>query len=292
VRPTVTQITAAALAAFAGFAIVGCQGSGLPLPPNGPQSQSFSTNNALLRFVDGSPNAGVTGCAAGTAACSVQVVIDGTTVTTAAGTPFNPSDSPISSTISSYYSFPSGQALIQVFQFDTVLGAVTTNLVFEGAVTVKAGSKYSFVLGGQGPALPPPAPPFYPGYLFTDGSFLLQGVAEATFHNGSPNAGGLQFSVTCTSCPAGGQKIGSSNGTDAATIGPVSLLSSGGYSIGATNGTAKSITPAQLDGANTGNQLPDPVDPLKRPNVSIYAVDTTGIGAADYELIGTLDSNG
>jgi hypothetical protein len=167
----------------------------------------------------------------------------------------------------------------------------TTNLVFEGPFNVSAGKKYSLVLAGQGPFLPPPAPPFWPVFQFTDGPFLTGvGGSEISFHNASINAASTQFQVTCAAC-ASPQKYGNAVGAGAGTVGPANLTPSGNYSLQGTNGTLKTITPVQIDGKNTGNVLPDPYLPTQ-PNISIYAVDTTGAGATLYELIGTTDMNG
>jgi hypothetical protein len=261
----------AAATALVGFALAGCQSSDLPIPRNGPSNQWFSTNNVLLRIVDGSPVAGPVGCTPAVN-CSVDVAVDGTAIFS--GLPFGG--------ILPYASFPSGQALIQIYQHGTF------NLVFEGSVAVSAGKKYSFVLGGQTLATPP-APPFYNGYLTSDGLFNAGlGGGMVDFHNASPNASALQFSFTCTACPAGGQLVGGPTGPGA-IAGPANVIPSSGYSLNATNGTAKSILPSAINPADTGNSLPDPAG---KPNVSVYAVDTPGLGSSHYTLIGTEDSNG
>src|SRR5579864_7845531 len=141
------------VAALASIGLAACQSSDLPMPDNGPNSQSFSTNNALVRVVDGSPTAGTAGCTPAT--CAVDVVIDGTNITAVL-----PSGLPYTG-ILPYVSVPAGQALVQIFQHGTA------NLVTESPVAISAGGKYSFVLAGTAPALPP-APPFFPFFLIND----------------------------------------------------------------------------------------------------------------------------
>jgi hypothetical protein len=286
-RPSDRIIGSIGLAVLAGAVIAGCQGSNLPMPANGPQDQWFSTNNAQIRFVDGAPNAGPAGCAAGTSACSVDVVIDGATVLPLLGN-FNPSDNPIGSTIGPYYSFPAGQALIQIFEHGTATP------VFEGSVSISAGKKYSFVLAGTGPATPaptPPAPDFYPAYMFTDTAYQsMPGTTEATFHNASVNAASVTFSATCSACPAGGQPIGTGPLATGKSVNAVNLTPSGGYTFkGVSGANSPTIAVSAIDGKDTGSTLPDPLAPTQ-PNVSIYAVDT--LGSPNFELIGALDPNG
>ena len=285
------QFVTAALAVMTAASLAGCQGSGLPMPVNGPNPQGFSTNNALVRFVDGSPDAGPAGCTAGTASCSVDVVMDGSFIGT-----FNPSNNPSLSTISGYLSFPSGQVLVQIFQHGT------PNPVFEGAFAVKGATKYSIVLAGNGPINPPPppAPQFFPVLQFSDGTFLTGvGGSQINFHMASDNAASVQFEVRCAACAAP-QLFGKlvafpSNNLTGVTVGPANLTPSGNYQLQAVSqgggGTTKTVTPSQIDGLDTGNVLPDPYVPTK-PNVSVYAVDTTGSGAAAFQLIGTIDNNG
>lgn len=293
-RPSDRIIGSIALAVLAGGLIAGCQGSNVPMPANGPQNQFFSTNNAQIRFVDGAPNAGPPTASGSPCpsnnSCAVDVVIDGAPISTVVGS-FNPYDNPIGGTIGPYYSFPSGQALIQVFEHGT------TTLVFEGAVSVSAGKKYSFVLAGQAPASPPPAPPFYAAFLFTDTAYQsTTGSTQGNFHNASINAPSVTFIADCSACPPppAGQPIGSGAFASGKASGLVQLTPSGEYLFTGSNsggnaGASSSIIEVKsIDGHDAGSTLPDPFAP-SQPNVSVYAVDTLGTG---FELIGTLDSNG
>jgi hypothetical protein len=275
-RPTYRHFAAALVATLTSYTLWGCQGGDVPMPANGPNSQSFSTNNALIRIVNGSPTAGVV--SAGCPSTCVDIEVDGTFIARGVPYPAAPALDPFA--ILPYVSVPSGPVLIQIFQ------AGTNTLVFEPTtpLVLSAGKKYSFVLAGNAPLLPP-APPFFPGYLFNDGLFQSQlGQSMATFHNGSPNAGSQQFQVTCTACTGGGQHFGNPAGAGS-IVGPVNLIPSANYTLGTTT---TSIAASALNGANTGSVLPDP---LGKPNVSIYLVDTLG-GAGNFQVIGIEDSNG
>lgn len=278
------QHLAAALAAtLAGTVVAGCQGSDLPMPPNGPDSQFFSTNNALLRVVNGSPTAGSPCTVAGQATHCVDVAIDGSIV--ARGVPYPTIPALDAFAILPYVSVPSGQALIQIYQSPTTPGGPEGSLVYGLPATISANKKYSFVLAGQAP-LPPPAPPFFQGYLFNDGLFnAVFGATMADFHNASLNAGGVQFQVTCASCTAGGEPIGKSNQGAGAIVGPVSLIPSSGYTLGTA---AQSVSVAAINALDTGGVLPDP---FGKQNVSVYLVDTVG-GAGSYQAIAVEDTNG
>ena len=94
--------------------------------------------------------------------------------------------------------------------------------------------------------------------------------------------------MTCADCPVGGQNIGNPAGAGG-VVGPVSLVPSSNYAFNATNGTPKTITATQLNGLNPNGVIPDP---FGKQNISIYAVDTAGAGAANYQLIGVEDTNG
>jgi hypothetical protein len=180
-----------------------------------------------------------------------------------------------------YVSVPSGPVLIQIFQ------SGTTNPVYEDTppLVLSANNKYSFAIAGQAP-LPPPAPPFFQGYLFKDGLFQAPfGGSMGDFHNASPNAGNVQFQVTCAGCTAGGQKIGGPSSGPGIIVGPVNLIPSSTYTLGTST---KSIPASQLNGLNTGSVLPDP---FGKPNVNIYLVDTLG-GAGNFQVIGVEDTNG
>lgn len=271
------RAVAAVVALLATGVLAGCQGNDLPAPPNGPNPQSFSTNNALLRIVNGAPGTGTACNVAGQATFCIDIFVDGKLV--AAGVPYPTITALNQFAILPYISVPGGQALIQIYK------AGTTNLIYGLPVSVSAGKKYSFVITDQAP-IPPGV--FNTAYLFNDGLFnSLFGNAMGAFHNGSPNAGSLQFSVTCASCGAG-QPIGNP-AAPGTIVGPVNLVPSTNYSFNANNGTAKSITAVQLNGLNTSGVIPDP---RGKPNVSIYAVDTATGGAANYQLIGVEDSNG
>lgn len=277
-RLTSRLFAAAVISVVAGVALTSCGGSDLPMPPNGPNPQSFSTNNALLRIVNGSPTAG-SSCLGGTTTC-IDVVVDGTVV--ARGVPYAASPALDSFAILPYVSVPSGPVLIQIFQ------AGTNTPVFEpttppGPLVLSANKKYSFVLGGNAPI---PPSPFFPGFLFNDGLFNSTfGETMADFHNASINAGGVQFLVTCTACPAGGENIGSIGQGPGKIVGPVSLIPSANYALGTSTTT---LAASLLNGANTGGVLPDP---FGKPNVSIYLVDTVG-GGGNFQVIGIEDSNG
>jgi hypothetical protein len=275
-RLTSRLIAAAVISVMTGVALTSCGGSDLPMPPNGPNPQSFSTNNALLRIVNGSPTAGSACNVGGAPTTCIDVVVDGTTV--ARGVPYPVVSALDQFAILPYVSVPSGQALIQIYQ------AGTTKLLYGLPVSVSANKKYSFVLAGQAP-LPPPSPPFFQGYLFNDGLFNSTfGSTMADFHNASPNAVGVQFQVTCNACQAGGQPIGNPSQNAGAIVGPVSLIPSANYTLG----TATQSIPASALGTNPGSVLPDPKG---KPNVSIYLVDTVG-GSGNFQVIGIEDSNG
>lgn len=278
---------AATVAAVMAAALTACQGSDLPMPPNGPNGQGFSTNNALIRIVNGSPTAGSPCTVAAQVTTCIDVVIDGRRIPPPPGLPGFPYPTttilnPLA--ILPYVSVPSGPVLIQIFQ------SGTTTPVFETTtpMVLSANAKYSFAIAGQA-VLPPPNPPFFQGYLFKDGLYQAGfGGSMTDFHNASPNAGSLQYFVTCAACPAGGQNIGNPVGPGG-VVGPVSLVPSSNYAFNAKNGSTQTITATQLNGLNTNGVIPDP---FGKQNVSIYAVDTLGLGTAFYQLIGVEDTNG
>lgn len=275
------RFAAAGVAALTGFVLASCTGSDLPMPPNGPNGSGFSTNNALVRIVNGSPTAGSKCTVFGVSTTCVDVFLDGKLV--AASVPYAQGGLPGSAAILPYFSVVSGQVLIQIFASPTTPGGPEGNEVYGLPVTTSAQNKYSFVLAGQ-TILPPPAPPFFQGYLFKDGLFQSGfGDVMGVFHNASPAAGSVQFIVNCDACPSM-QPIGNP-AAPGVSRGPVSLIPSGGYTLG-TLAPAQTIPASALDGLNTGNVLPDP---LGKQNVSIYLVDTLGSG---FEIIGTEDTNG
>ena len=273
------RFAAAALAALTGFVLASCSGSDLPMPPNGPNGQGFSTNNALIRIVNGSPNAGSPCTVFGVATTCVDVFVDGKLV--APGVPYAQGGLPGSAAILPYISVVAGQVLIQMYASPTSPGGKEGALVYGLAVSTSAGNKYSFVLAGQ-VILPPPNPPFFQGYLFKDGLFQAGlGDVMGDFHNASPNAGSVQFAVNCVACPSN-QPIGSA-ASPGTVRGPASLIPSSGYSFAAN---AVTIPASALDGANTQDVLPDP---FGKQNVNIYVVDTLGSG---FQIIGIEDTNG
>ncbi len=285
-RPLLRYWATAAAALVACVFAANCSGIDTPAPPNGPSSQSFSTNNALIRVVNGSPTAGSACVVGGQATTCVDVYVDGKPV--ALGVPYPTIPALVPFAVLPYISVPSGPALVQIYQ------SGTSNLVFEpvpspapslGApqITLSANKKYSLVLAGNAPIAPEP---FFPAYLFADGLFNSQfGQVMGDFHNASPNAGSQQFEVVCNACPAGGEKIGSSAVGPGSVVGPVNMIPSGGYTLGTTT---KQIPASQINGTNTGNVLPDP---FGKPNVNIYLIDTLG-GSGSFQVIGVEDRNG
>jgi hypothetical protein len=273
------RLARAAVAAFAGIFLAACQSSNVPIAANGPNPNFWSTNNALLRIVNGSPNAGSACTVGGNPTTCVDVVIDGSVV--ASGVPYPTIPALDSFAILPYISVPSGAALIQIFQ------AGTKNPIFEGGVPVSANKKYSFVLAGQLPIAPPS--PFFAGFLYNDGLFNAPfGGGMVTFHNASPNVASSMYVLNCSACGAG-ILAGSAGppttpGVAVPAVGPVNVVPSAGYSLAATG--AASLVPSSLDGADTTNTLPDPSG---KQNVSVYQVDTAGAGSA---LIGVFDTNG
>ncbi|HEY7994407.1 MAG TPA: DUF4397 domain-containing protein [Candidatus Eremiobacteraceae bacterium] len=273
------RFAAAAVAALTAFVLSSCTGSDLPMPPNGPNGQGFSTNNALVRVVNGSPNAGSPCVVLTVTTTCVDVFLDGKLV--APFVPYSQGGLTGSAAILPYASVVSGQVLVQIFASPTVPGGPEGTEVYGLPIATSANSKYSFVLAGQA-ILPPPNAPFFQGYTFKDGLFQAQpGDVMADFHNASPAAGSVQFAVNCDGCPTD-QPMG--NAASPGTVrGPFSLIPSGGYSFKAN---ATPIPASALDGANTGDVLPDP---LGKPNVNIYVVDTLGSG---FQIIGIEDTNG
>jgi len=291
-RPTFRNLAAAAAVAVAIFAAA-CQSSDLPISSNGPNGQSFSTNNALIRFVNGSPTAGSACTVATQTTTCVDVFIDGHKIPSPPGAPgipypTVPSLNPFA--VLPYISVPAGPVLIQVYQ------SGTKTLVFEpgnppptpAPMTLTAGKKYTFAIAGNAP-LPPPSLPFFQGYLFVDGLYQAGfGDSMTDFHNASFNAGSLQYFVTCAACPGGGQNIGNPVGPGG-TVGPVSLVPSSNYAFNAKNAATQTITASTLNGLNVNGVIPDP---FGKQNVSIYAVDTAGLLTSDFQLIGVEDTNG
>jgi len=273
---TVTAVVATVLAA--------CQSSDLPISPNGPQGQSFSTNNALLRIVNGSPTAGSPCTVAGQSTVCIDIVIDGKRIPTPPGLPGFPY--PVipqldSAAILPYVSVPSGPVLIQIFRSGTnipVFEPTTPPLV------LSANKKYSFVLAGTAP-LPPPNPGFFQGYLFNDGLFNAGfGATMADFHNAAPSAGAQQFQVTCDSC-VNPQLIGAPAGPGG-IVGPVSLIPSSNYTVGTT--VTQLVIAALNPLGNPGGVLPDPAG---KQNVSVFIVDTNG-APPTFQPIAVEDTNG
>lgn len=274
------RLFALSAAALVVTGLFGCSGNGNPMPPNGPQPQSFSTNNALLRIVNGSPTAGSACNVGGLATTCIDVEVDGKLV--ASGVPYanNPALAPFS--ILPYVSVPSGPVLIEIFP----TGSHTP--VFEpttppGPLVLSQQAKYSFVLGGNAPIAPDP---FFPGFLFKDGLYQAGfGGSMIDVHNASINAGSLQFGVTCAACPASpGQPIGNPIGAGSIN-GPISLVPSSNYGFVGKGAVTMTLTAAQLNGLNTSGVIPDP---FGKQNISIYAVDTVGA----WQLIGIEDTNG
>jgi len=273
------RFAAAAVAALTAFILSACSGSDLPMPPNGPNGQGFSTNNALVRVVNGSPNAGSPCVVFGVATTCVDVFIDGKLV--APSVPYSQGGLPGSAAILPYVSVVSGPVLIEIFASPAVPGGPEGTEVYGLPIVTSANNKYSFVLAGQA-VLPPPAPPFFQGYVFKDGLFQAGfGDVMGVFHNASLNAGTVQFTVNCNACPAN-QAIGNPAAAGVSR-GPTSLIPSGGYTLGTLTA---SIPASSLNGLNTGDVLPDP---FGKQNVSIYLVDTLGNG---FQIIGIEDTNG
>jgi len=273
------RFAAAAVAALTAFVLSACTGSDLPMPPNGPNGQGFSTNNALVRVVNGSPNAGSPCVVFGVATTCVDVFIDGKLV--APSVPYSQGGLPGSAAILPYVSVVSGPVLIEIFASPAVPGGPEGTEVYGLPIVTSANNKYSFVLAGQA-VLPPPAPPFFQGYVFKDGLFQAGfGDVMGVFHNASLNAGTVQFTVNCNACPAN-QAIGNPAAAGVSR-GPTSLIPSGGYTLGTLTA---SIPASSLNGLNTGDVLPDP---FGKQNVSIYLVDTLGNG---FQIIGIEDTNG
>jgi len=273
------RFAAAAVAALTAFILSACSGSDLPMPPNGPNGQGFSTNNALVRVVNGSPNAGSPCVVFGVATTCVDIFIDGKLV--APSVPYSQGGLPGSAAILPYVSVVSGPVLIEIFASPAVPGGPEGTEVYGLPIVTSANNKYSFVLAGQA-VLPPPAPPFFQGYVFKDGLFQAGfGDVMGVFHNASLNAGTVQFTVNCNACPAN-QAIGNPAAAGVSR-GPTSLIPSGGYTLGTLTA---SIPASSLNGLNTGDVLPDP---FGKQNVSIYLVDTLGNG---FQIIGIEDTNG
>jgi hypothetical protein len=181
---------AAALSLIAGAALAGCTGDGNPYPPNGPNPNFFSTNNALVRFVQGSPDLDAT-TANPTVAQPVDVEIDGTIVAQSLPfggiVPFNPSTD-----IASYFSVPSGQVLVELLD-PTTHAPVALPFVF----TVKTGDRWSIMAGGNHQGLTPT----FALFATNDGHYVTGNNGFAfTFHNDSPNQGSTSATFTCTGC--------------------------------------------------------------------------------------------
>jgi uncharacterized protein DUF4397 len=267
------RVTRAAVGAFAGICLAACQSSNVPISANGPNPNFWSTNNALLRIVNGSPNAGSPCTVAGNPTTCVDVVVDGSVV--ASGVPYPTIAALDSFAILPYISVPSGAALIQIFQ------AGTKNPVFEAGVPVSANKKYSFVLAGHVPIAPPS--PFFAGFLYNDGLFNAPfGGGMISFHNASPNVPSTTFKMNCIACGTG--ITAGTAATGGSTVGPVNVVPSAGYSL--TASVAPPLAPSAIDPADTSDTLPDP---SKKQNLSVYQVDTAGTGSA---LIGIFDTNG
>lgn len=267
------RLAGATVAMFAGAVLAACQGSNVPIAANGPNPNSWSTNNALLRVVNGSPNAGTPCVVAAQPTTCVDVVVDGSVVAT--GVPYPTIPALDAFAILPYVSVPSGQALVQIFP------AGTHAPVFETGVKVSANKKYSLVLAGQTPVAPPL--PFFAGFLYNDGLFNAPlGAGMITFHNASPNAASSNYALNCAACGTG--ITAGTAGTGGSTVGPVNVVPSGGYSLTGT-GVAP-FAPSSIDPADSSDTLPDPSG---KQNLSIYQVDTLGAGSA---LIGAFDTNG
>jgi hypothetical protein len=286
-RLSYERLVRAAVAAFAGIFLAACQSSNLPISPNGPNGNYWSTNSALLRIVNGSPNAGTPCTVGGQNTTCVDVVVDGSVV--ASGVPYPTIQALDSFAILPYVSVPSGSALIQIYQ------AGTKNFVYEMGVPVSANKKYSFILAGQAPIAPPA--PFFAGFLFNDGLFNAPfGAGMVTFHNASPNAGSTAFLLACAACGTG-ITVGTASpptvpGVAVPAVGPVNLVPSAGYLLTGTAAATRTLAPSALDPADTSNTLPDPTG---KQNVSVYEVDTAGGGMppnGNFQLIGVFDTNG
>jgi hypothetical protein len=276
-RPIQRLIAAAALICAGSIALAGCQGDANPYPPNGPSPNFFSTNNALVRFVQGSPDLDAA-AATPTVAQPVDVEIDGQIVATnvpfGAVVPFNPSTD-----IASYYSVPSGQVLVELL--DPTSHAL---IALPFAFTVKTGDRWSIMAGGN--HIGGANGDTFEIFAANDGHYLTANNGFAfTFHNDSPNqgTGSTAASFSCTGCNGGPTVFNVGLGKD---VPPQLDASNDNLNTTATGDAANS--PVTLNLTRT-DFLPQTFN-LLYVDVDLYQIDANTTG--DSEIIDVISQNG
>jgi Domain of unknown function (DUF4397) len=257
-----TRIATAAAALIA-LASSGCQGSGMPMAPNGPNPQSFGTNDALVRFVQGSPDLP-----------PVDVEIDSSIVATnvvpAQVVPFNPATQ-----LSSYVAVPSGSVLVELLNPATH-AIVAIPFVF----TAKTGDRWSVVAGGTHVG----AAPTFTLFAANDGHYLTPpGAFAFTFHDASPNMGNTAAMFSCTGCNAGPSTFNVKLG---GVVPPQTDASNDSLKISASGTSANS--PVALSLVRT-DFLPASFA-FNYVNVDLYLVDSDTAG--DSAIIFAISQNG
>jgi len=257
-----TRIATAAAALIA-LAISGCQSSGAPMPPNGPNPQSFGTNDALVRFVQGSPDLP-----------PVDVEIDGSIVATnvvfGQVVPFNPATQ-----LSSYIAVPSGSVLVEL------LNPATHSIVaIPFVLTAKTGDRWSVVAGGTHVG----AAPTFALFAANDGHYLTPpGAFAFTFHDASPNMGNTAATFSCTGCNAGPLLYNVKLGGE---VQPQTDASNDSLNVSTTGNAANN--PVTLTLIRT-DFLPATFS-LNYVNVDLYLVDDTTTG--DSAILFAISQNG
>jgi len=270
------RILAALATAFAGSLLAGCPTNGTPIAPNGPDAQSFSTNNALVRFVQGSPDLNATGTGL------VDLEIDGTIVATnlpfGAIVPTNPTTG-----LSNYYSVPSGATLVELLAVPAAGSGLPPTLIglpFE--FTTKTGDRWSVTAGGN--HIGGLGVETFNLFATNDGHYLTPANGFAfTFHNASPNQGTTTATFSCTGCNGAGTEYRVGLGQD---VEPQIDASNDSLNLSAAGSASNSPVTEDL---TRNNFLPSTFS-LNYVNVDEYQVDSNTTG--DSEILFTVSQNG
>ena len=249
------NLVVASAIALAIAAISGCTGSGLPMPANGPQGQSFSTNDALVRFVNGSPDLG-----------AVDVYLDGRLAFAGVGfgaiAPTNPNIPGIQFPgTASYAAVPSGQALVTLYAAGT-----KTLVAIPFVFSTKTGDRWSVVAAGNH------VTPTFQMLAFNDGHFITAtGAFAFDFHEASPNQNNTTLTASCSGCSGSPGVFGVALGK---TV-PPQLIGS------LTSLTLQSVGSAGTDTLilNRAQVLPQTFG-LTYVNVAAYEIDVDTAGHA------------
>lgn len=246
------------VALLAAVALAACQSSDLPMPANGPNGQSFSTNNTLVRFLQGSPDV----------ATPVDVYVDGSLVFSGVSfgqvVPRNPPNF-----TGGYVSVPAGQVLVVVY---THVGHALVIPPF--VYSAKAGDKFDVALVGRAAAVP--------------SRFQMLAIKEAHFNNLSINGiFGLAFDEASPNASAGGP-VALNYNCNSCNPGITAGVAGLGQSMPVTYAPPANGYTFTANGSNTVGPIPLGIPGIGL-NLTVFEFDA---GAATSTIIGVIDPNG